>query len=367
MKLYIEKPLLQEAINTAIRAVPAKSSVPALEGLLLDASGETMTVSAYNMSLGIRTRYSAEIEREGRIVVNAKLFSEIVRKMPDDTVMLDCGENYAMSLDCGNTHYNIMAMSADEYPELPEIGETESLEIAESTLKSMIGETIFAVSTNETRPVQTGELFEVENGNLHVVACDGFRLALRTEPVESGNVEFIVPGSTLGEVERLCAESKSMVRIAVGGRHIMFFIGETELISRRLEGEFIDWRNVLPKENKITVKLNAKEMARCIDRVSVVVNDKLKSPIRCGIGSGEITLSTKTSIGAANDRCKIDGDGEGFEIGFNGRFLADVFRFVPQNELSMGFTTPTSGAVLKPADGDGQFVYLVLPTRLKKE
>lgn len=342
MKLYLEKPLLQEAINTTIRAVPAKSSVPALEGLLLDARGETLTVLAYNMKLGIRTRYNAEIEREGRIVVNAKLFSEIVRKMPDDTVTLECDENYAMSLDCGNTHYNIMAMSADEYPELPEIGETESLEIAEVTLKSMIGDTIFAVSTNEARPVQTGELFEVENGNLHIVACDGFRLALRTEPVESGNTEFVVPGSTLGEVNRLCSNAESPVRISVGDRHVMFFIGETELITRRLDGEFIAWRNVIPKNNPIKVKVDAREMAQAVERVSVVVNDKMKSPMRCRIGSGVITLSTKTALGAAVDRCKVEGDGGDLEIGFNNRYMGEVFRFVPENELTMSFNTPVA-------------------------
>ena len=367
MKLHIEKSLLMDAINTVIRAVPAKSSVPALEGLLLDAQCETLTVSAYNMQLGIRTRYSAEISEEGRIVANAKLFSDIIRKMPDDTVTIECGGDLSMSLKCGSVKYNIMALPADEYPELPELGESNSMEIPEATLKSMISDTIFAVSTNETRPVQTGELFEIKDGKLNIVACDGFRLAVRTETVECADAEFVVPGATLNEVERLCAESKSTVKISVGDRNVMFYIGETELISRRLEGSFLEWRNVIPKNNPVTVKVNAKYMMQSIDRVSVVVNEKLKSPMKCKIGMGEIVFSTKTAIGAANDKCKVDGDGKDLVIGFNNRYLGDALRYCPEAEVNMSFKDTVSPALITAVDGNDRFKYMVLPVRLKTD
>ena len=367
MKLHIEKALIQDAINTVIRAVPSKSTIPALEGLLLDAQSESLTVTAFNTQVGIRTRYAAEIEQEGRIILNARLLSEIIRKMPEDTVTLDCDDKLGTKIQCGKASYNIMAISADEYPELPELGEANTMELPEATLKSMIAETIFAVSTNEARPIHMGELFEINGGKLHVVACDGFRMAVRAENVDCGDAKFVVPGTTLSEVERLCGDGTTPVSISVGERHVLFTIGQTEIISRRLEGEFLDWQNALPKKQPIKIKVNARELVQSIERVSVVVNEKLKSPMCCTIGNNAISLSAKTAIGAASDKCKMEGDGKDLEIGFNGRYLSDALKYAPENDVCMSFDSAITPTLIRSLDPSGKYIYMVLPVRLKKD
>lgn len=370
MKFSCEKSLFEQTINTVIRAVPAKSSVPAMEGILLEAEGETVTATAYNGQTAIRTRIDVDVEREGRIVLGAKLLSEIVRKMPDGTVTLDSAEDGATKLNCGNARYNVSSLSADDFPELPEVETENALEIRESALGSMIAQTVFAVSANEARPVQTGELFEAANGKLNVVACDGFRLAARKEPMERGaDMEFVVPGAALSEVERLCGATDDTVRIAVGNRHVLFTIGGAELISRRLDGAFLDWKKAVPRDNPINVKVDAKALMQSIERVGVVINEKMKSPIRCAVGMNEITLSARTGIGAATDRCKVDGDGGDLEIGFNHRYLSDALRYAPENALNVSFKSSTTPAVITAAAGDngGKFLYMVLPVRLKAE
>lgn len=367
MKFYMEKSVLQEAVNTVIRAVPGKSTIPAMEGVLMEAQGDCLTFTGYNMLVGIRTRVEADIDREGRMVINAKLFSELIRKLPDDTVSLDCGSGVSTFICCGDTSYTIEALSADDFPSLPEVGETQGFVIEEATLKSMIDDTVYAVSTNEARPAQTGALFELGGGKLHVVACDGFRLAVRTEDAEGDAIEFIVPGNALNEVERLCDTTGDGVKVSVGGRHIIFTIGETELICRRLEGEFLNWRGVLPKDQPIAVKVNATELIQCLDRVGVVVNEKLKSPVRCKVGKGGITLSARTNLGAASDLCKIEGDGGGLDIGFNNRYLSEALRHTGESELIMRMKDAISPVVITAAEDSGRFVCMVLPVRFKND
>lgn len=365
MKFHIEKSVFEDAISTAIRAVASKSSISALEGLLLEAEDGTLTVTGYNMQTAIRTRREAQVEREGRAVVGAKLFAEIIRKMPEDMVTFDCENDFATNLSCGLTHYSVMALSADDYPALPDVGETTAFDVEEGTLRALIGGTTFAVSNNEARPVQTGALFDVENGKLSVVASDGFRLAIRSGEVETAErFEFVVPGAALNEVERMCGDGAA--RIAVGGRHVMFFVGSTELISRRLEGDFLDYRRVVPKDNPITIKADAKILMQCIERVSVVVSEKMKSPLRCVIGDGAITMSANTAIGKAKDRCAVAGDGGGMEIGFNARYLLEALKFAQEQNVSVSFKSTIAPAVIRPADGKDSFVYMVLPVRLKQ-
>ena len=223
MKFSCEKLLLQNAVNTASRAVAAKSSIPALEGLLLTCGGESMTVSGYNMQTGIRTKFAAEVEESGELVVNARLISEILRRLPDDVVTFTANDKFLIHLTCGDADFDIMGLSAADFPELPEVEEKYAVQIAEKTLKTMIQQTSFAVSTNEARPVHMGSLFEVSAEGLTVVSVDGFRLALRKEAlekIEGGAFSFVAPGTALNEVERICEEIDEVVTITLGQRHI---------------------------------------------------------------------------------------------------------------------------------------------------
>lgn len=370
MKFSCEKALLQGAIATAARAVAAKSSIPALEGLLLQCTPGKLTVSGYNMQLGIRTSLSAFTTDTSELVLNARLFGDIIRLLPDDVLTFTADEKNLVHITCGDADFDISGLSADDYPELPEVEDERGVSLPERTLKTMIQQTSFAVSTNEARPVHMGSLFEISAEGLTVVSVDGFRLALRRErleSVESGAFSFVAPGSALNEVEKICTDSDEAVRITLGSRHILFAIGETELICRRLEGEFLDYKNAIPRRNPIAVTINSRELLDSLARVSVVISEKLKSPVRCRFDNGRVYLSAKTANGEGKDVCPIQGDGNGLEIGFNNRYLIDALRYAPADTVKLELNTGISPAVIVPTEGEENFLYMVLPVRLKAQ
>ena len=367
LRFSCEKALLQAAVSTASRAVAAKSSIPALEGILLEGT-TCLTLSGYNMQTGIRTAFEAEIHQEGRIVLNARLFGEIIRKMSDDIIVFSADEKYMVHLSCGDASFDILGLSADDYPDLPEVDDEFSVSIQQRTLKAMINQTSFAVSTNESRPVHTGSLFEVDDQGLTVVSVDGFRLALRREPLEridGGSFQFVAPGSALKEVENICADSDDLLTIIQGKRHLLFEAGSTQLICRRLEGEFLNYRTAIPRTNPICVEVENKAMLESLDRVSVVISEKLKSPVRCVFDADRVYLSAKTGNGEAKDICPVSGDGAGLEIGFNNRYLMEALRYAPAERVKLEMNTGVSPCVIVPEEGEENFLYMVLPVRLK--
>lgn len=369
LKFSCEKTLLQQAVSTVSRAVAAKSSIPALEGVLLE--GDTqLTLSGYNMQTGIRTAISAEIHQEGRIVLNARLFGEMIRRLPDDIVVFSADEKYVVKLVCGDASFELPGLSADDYPELPTVDDEFSVSIQQNTMKAMINQTSFAVSTNESRPVHTGSLFEIDDSGLTMVSVDGFRLALRHEPlekIEGGAFRFVAPGSALKEVENICGDSDDMVNITCGKRHLLFSVGETQLICRRLEGEFLDYKNAIPRNNPILVDVENSALLQSLDRVSVVISEKLKSPVRCVFDLDRVYLSARTGNGEAKDICPTKGDGAGLEIGFNNRYLMEALRYAPADTVRFALNTNISPCVITPTDGSDSFLYMVLPVRLKAQ
>lgn len=367
MKFSCEKLLLQTAVATASRAVAAKSTIPALEGVLLQA-GAQLTVSGYNMQTGIRTTLETDVTEEGSLVLPARLFGEIIRRLPDDVVTFASDNKTNVRLTCGDAAYNITALSAEDYPELPEVEDEYSFRIQQQILRSIISETSFAVSADETRPIHTGSLFEIAEDGLTVVSVDGFRLALRRETLEGikgGSFRFVAPGTALNEVEKICADTEDEAVITLGSRHLLFEVGNTQLICRRLEGEFLDYRSAIPRSNPIAITASSKALINSIDRVSVVISEKQKSPVQCVFGAGKVSMSAKTVNGEASDVCPIDGDGNGLTIGFNNRYLMDALKYAPADEVRIELNTGISPCIILPADGEERFLYMVLPVRLK--
>lgn len=368
MKFSCEKALLQSAIAVTSRAVAQKSSIPALEGLLLHADS-CLTVSGYNMQTGIRTTVDADITEGGSLVLSARLFGDMIRRLPDDVVVFSSDKSMNVRLTCGDASYNLTALAADDYPDLPEVEDQYSFEIQQRVLRSMIGETSFAVSTNEARPVHTGSLFEIGEKGLTVVAVDGFRLALRREPVEKiegGAFSFVAPGSALSEVEKICEDTDDLASVTLGNRHLLFEVGATQLICRRLEGEFLDYKTAIPRANPIALTVDTKSLIASIERVGVVISDKQKSPVRCVFGEDRVSLSAKTANGEAKDVCKISGDGKNLEIGFNNRYLLDALRNARTEQVRMEISGPLSPVKVLPVEGN-DFLYLVLPVRFKND
>ena len=367
MKFSCEKALLQAAISTTSRAVSPKSSIPALEGILLEAGSE-LRLTGYNLETGIRTIVPADIREEGTLVLGARLFGEIIRKLPDDIVTFQA-ENYMVNIKCGMSEFNILGTDPEEFPELPTVEYQNSLILPQSKLKAMISQTLFAVSDNESRPIHTGSLFEVDGNGLTIVSVDGYRLALRHEAIDkkegAETFSFVVPGAALSEVEKICSDVDEPASVTQGARHVMFKVGDTMLVSRRLEGEFLAYRQAIPRNNTIHVEGDTRALLSSIDRVSLIISDKLKSPLRCVFDSNLLKISTKTAIGDAYDECPLSGDGGGLEIGFNNKYLMDALKAAPADKVRLELTTGVSPCVILPTEGEENFLYMVLPVRLK--
>lgn len=367
MKFSCEKALLQAAISTTSRAVSPKSSIPALEGILLEA-GSDLRLTGYNLETGIRTIVPADIREEGTLVLGARLFGEIIRKLPDDIVTFQA-ENYMVNIKCGMSEFNILGTDPEEFPELPTVEYQNSLILPQSKLKAMISQTLFAVSDNESRPIHTGSLFEVDSEGLTIVSVDGYRLALRHESIDkkegAETFSFVVPGAALSEVEKICSDVDEPASVTQGARHVMFKVGDTMLVSRRLEGEFLAYRQAIPRNNTIHVEGDTRALLSSIDRVSLIISDKLKSPLRCVFDSNLLKISTKTAIGDAYDECPLSGDGGGLEIGFNNKYLMDALKAAPADKVRLELTTGVSPCVILPTEGEENFLYMVLPVRLK--
>ncbi len=366
MKFTCEKYLLQAACATASRAAASKSPIPALEGLLLNA-GADVRVTGYDLKKGIYTTIAADVAQIGSVGVNARLFGDIIRKLPDGFVTVTA-EDLTVNVRCGKSDFNIMGIDPQEYPELPEPDREDDIVLPEKTLRSMIGQTLFAVADNDVRPIYTGALFDAEGDVLTLVAVDGYRLAKRSEKLEAPREKpcrFVVPGTALSDVERICEEKDDPAHIAVGSKHISFTIGETVVITRRLEGEFLNYKKSIPESFRHVLKVERSELMAVIDRVSLIISEKNSSPVRMVLEDGSINCLCSTPIGKAEDVCLCEGNGEGLEIGFNDRYLMDALKNAAKDELLFCLNTSSSPSVIKAADGSDSFIYMILPVRLR--
>jgi len=370
MKFSCEKAQLISCVARAAKVAGTKNAIPALEGLLFEVS-DKIHITGYDLKTGIKTALTADITQEGSIILNARLFGEIIRKLPDDVVTITADDKNMATIRCGMSEFNIMGTPAEDFPELPVVDTDDAIYIPQNILKSMISQTIFAISDDESRPIHTGTLFEIRAGTLLLVSVDGYRLALRKESLDKSNMDickFVVPGNALAEVEKIASDTEDLVKITLGSKHVMFNIDDTMIVSRRLEGEFINYEQVIPADSKIILTADRKELIDAVERVSLIINDKVKSPIHCVFEDGLVQLSAMTNLGKASDRCMLKGDcPESMEIGFNNKYILDALKTAPADEISIHLNTSISPCVIKPADGGDNFTYLVLPVRLKAE
>ena len=367
MKISCEKMILQSAIATAARAVSPRSSLPVLEGILFQAEGQSLKLTGYDLKKAVYTSVDATVQETGAAVINAKLIYDIVRAMPDGMVNIAVAENTAQ-VRCGKAEYNIPVMKATDFPELPEFEEDKSFSMEQGLLKEMINETIFAVSDSESRPVYMGTLFKLEEGVLTMVSVDGYRLALRKEAVAGADVDnFIVPGSALADVERICDDTDEKITVSISAKHVFFEIGETSLISRRLEGEFLNYKSAIPEKFRYEVTVDRQELLRTVGRVALIVDDKTRIPIRLTFADGVVNVRCATVLGSGVDSCICEGNGGGIEIGFNHKYISDALKAAPADEIRICLNTGSAPCVIRPADGSEDFTYLVLPVRLRNE
>ena len=367
MRFTCEKNMLVTGLNITGRAVAQKSALSALEGILCRA-GDKLSLTGFNMETAIMYDIEAEVSDPGQCVLPAKLFGDIIRRLPEGPVTVVVDDNFKVSIRAGYASFTISAESAEDYPELPDVGSGRSVPISQPALKELIAGTIFSVSENQGRPIHTGVKFEVTNDTISAIAVDGFRLARRTYHCETPTgreMLFVVPAQGLKEVEKILQDTDDEAFFTLGAKHIMFQIGDATLICRLLEGEFLDWRRVVPVNCPIKLVANVSDLTSSIERVGLIVSEKYKSPVRCVFSDQVVLLKTHTTIGAAEDRCDLAGDGKELEIGFNVRYLCDALRAVPSEEVVLELTNGLSPIVLTPVENDKyDFSYMVLPVRI---
>lgn len=367
MKFTCDRILLADALTNVSKAVSPKSNLPVLEGILLKTKENSLYLCGYNLEMAITTEIEANILEQGELVLNARLFSDMVRKLPSENVLIESDEKYIILIKGDMTEFNIVGSNAQEYPDIPNTDGELVAEIDSETFKSMIEQTIFSVAITEQKPVHQGILFEIEAGNLKMVAVDGFRLALRQEKIgDYPEKTFIVPGKTLNEISKLVKDDEQKVSLTLSQKNITFDCYGYQIISRLLEGDFLDYKNVVNISSNTEITVEKQEFYNSVERASLIINDRIKSPIVLDFSEDKLKVSSTTSVGRVYDEfeCKIEGDET--KIGFNNKYLLDALKACHEDEIKLLLNGNLSPMRIVPMEGD-EFLFLILPVRLKDE
>ena len=375
MKFTCHKSQLLKIINTVQKAVSAKSIMPILECIKIEASGNgKLTVCGNNLDIAIEYNDTANISEGGQIAISSKMFGEIIRRLPDTDVLVNVNdENNVMTIKCGKSEFNIQGLSSIEYPAIPEVKEIYKFSLKQSALKKMIRKTIFSISQNEARkPVLTGALFEIESGVLSIVTTDGYRLSICRETINSplNSIKFVVPGLTMREIFKVLEDDEEKeLNIIISERYAMFEFENYKVVTRLLEGEFINYKPVLMTPNSIFVNAKTAELSESLERASLLINDDITSkaekvPVRLNITTDKIEITCMTGKGKVYDIVDVKASGEDLEIGFNHRYLLDALRACEEEDIKLEFSNPRSSCFIRSAKGDDSFTFMILPVRL---
>ena len=366
MQLIAERNRLSEAITNASKATATNSSISALEGILLALKGNTLTVTGYDLEIGIKNMIRVEGKEDGEIVLNARLLGEMIKKMPTGfPISISTTNDTSVLIKCGSVEFNIVGVSGKNYPNIPELDLETSFKIKENVLKSMIRQTIFAAATNEVKPILQGTLFEITDKQLRVVCVDGIRVARRVEKVDYRDLSFVAPAGTLNELLRILSDEETGKDITVNieRNQIGFYRDDYMIISRLLDGEYIDYNRFINFTPTMEAIVNAREFAAALDR-AILLTEKFKSPVVCTMEKDTLFVTCNTNLGSINDKIKIKYGYEKMEIAFNARIMMDALRNTECDEVKLLFTTPIAPIKIVPL-GEEDFTFLVLPVRVK--
>ena len=366
MKMICDRTLLANAVAGVSKAVTQRSSIPVLEGILMKAEGFSLTLTGYDLEMGITTSIEANVLEPGEVVLSAKLLGDMVRRLSSSEVEITATETNATTIKGGITEFDIMGMNPGDFPELPSPGAEQTLTIKTGVLRDMIDRTLYAVSQDEKKPAHTGELFAIEPDKLTVVALDGYRLAIIEKPVKAAkDINIIIPAKTLAEAIKLFTDDDEVVHIAANRRFVVFSSRTYTVISRLIEGDFLDYKRVIPEGYHTRVTVDVRDFSNSIERASLIITERLKNPLRITF-DGNITVRCQTTLGKVVDELDAEIEGEPVEIGFNNRYLLDALRYSRCDKLVFEVSGPLSPVKVLPKDG-GDFLFLVLPVRFKND
>lgn len=362
MKIVCSKANLAKGVSTVSKAVPSKTTMPILECVLIDATLDVIKLTANDMELGIQTEVEGEIIEHGMIAIDARIFSEIVRKLPDNDVVIETDENLQATITCEKANFNISCKPGDEFSYLPIIEKDTTISISQYTLKEVIRQTIFSIADNESNKVMTGELFEINQNTLRVVSLDGHRISIRKLELkeEYDHKKIIVPGKTLIEISKiLSGETDKEVCIYFTENHIVFEFDRTVVVSRLIEGEYFRIDQMLSSDYETKVRINKKELLNCIDRATLLIKEGDKKPIIINIGDEIMELKIKSQLGSMNEEIFITKEGKDLLIGFNPKFLIDALRVIDDEEVELYLMNAKAPCFIK--DETESYIYLILP------
>ncbi len=393
MKIAVDKELFIEALTPAMSAVSDKNTITQLEGVLFTTEGNDRCVlSTYDLEKGYRTAVKAQVREQGSFIINASKLFRMIRMMPEREVVIEVNDRCQAKISSGNSLFSLSALPGGDFPKLPDLEGEGNVEISQGLLKKMIGQIQHAVSVSDQRPVLSGAYFNLTSHGLCMVSCDGNRLAKREKDCalkvgEGEQDSFIVPGKTLNELSKMLSPGEEeKVTLSFGRKHVIFRIGESIFFSRLIDGEYIDYRRVIPKNNGIHVELDREELIQCLERVSLVTDDKsvgqIRGYVKCVFEGDTLKVSSASSVSSVFDEMEIEKTGDDITIGFNCKFLLDALRAIEDERIRLSLATPLMSVVIerteeRPEDvensakggkekEDGRYLYMVCPVKMKE-
>lgn len=366
MKIICSKENLLDGINIVQKAVSTKTTLPILEGILIEAV-DKIKMTGNDLEIGIECYVDADVKSEGSIVLNSKMFGDIVRRLPDSEVLIEVKDNNSVVIECENSLFEIRGIPAEGFPALPSIEKAEGIKISKKVLKDMIKQTIFAVSVDENRPILTGSLFEYKAGKLTIVSIDGYRLAMRCYGSESelGGAarSLVIPGKTLNEISKIIQPLDEDICIYAAGNQILFDIGNCIMTSRLLEGEYLNYMGIIPNEHETKITVNTKDLLACFERASLVItNEERKYPVKLDISDDMIVITANTEAGNGREEIRVEMEGKKLDISFNHKYFIEALRAIENEMVNILFTTNIGPCTIKPLQ-ENDFAYLILPIR----
>ena len=373
MKLICEKDKILKALNSVTKAVAVRTTMPILEGILIQTNDNEIKLTTYDLEIGIEYIINdCKVEEQGATVVNAIMFTEIIRRLPDTDISIEVNDKNLLVIECEGSLYKLATMNPDEFPELPKISVENSIEIEQTILKDMIRKTIFAVSTEENRPIFTGCLFEIANNKLNVVAVDGFRLAWKSKFLQNkvNNFSAVIPGRTLNEINKILIDSFDMIKIGVAKNQVLFEMENCKIVTRLLDGEFLNYSSVIPETWETRVRVNKSILQDCFERVSLIsassIEKEKKYPVKVTVDIGKVTISCTNQTGDAKEEIYVSTEGKNLEAGFNPKYFLDSLKVIDDEEVFVEFGSNISPCLIKSTESN-DYVYMILPIRIKED
>ncbi|MDI9513726.1 MAG: DNA polymerase III subunit beta [Clostridiaceae bacterium] len=364
MKIIVLKQNLIEAINIVQRAVMTKATLPILEGIYIEA-GEKVKLVGNCYDLGIECCVDADIQQKGSIVIEAKMFGEIIRKLPDAPVYIEVLDGFKVRIECLNSYFEIRGMDGDTYPMPPEYEGEISLNLPQSVFKELIRQTIFAVGNDENRKIMTGVLMEAQQGELKMAALDGFRMAVCSSVIkEDINFKVVIPGRNMQEILRVLDTSDENLSISLAGNLTSFGLKNCRIVSKVLEGEFMNYQSYIPTQFETVINVNTRELEESMERASLITSDDKRYPVRINLSDDRMVISSTTEKGRSKEEIHIENSGNTMQIGFNPRYFLDALKVINDEKVKISFTSPVGPCILTPVEHD-RFLFLILPVRLK--